>query len=129
MKHITYKRALEIDQIKRGFFLWWNGKYVTKGNPYPAPSVDKVITDLNRERKDWSIAIYISLKLTGTVSICYPNRAELHKVIKFRDGKQVAYTVYSPKSKLGFQTIIAQKKERGKEAVPVNDSEDVTREV
>lgn len=112
MKHITYKRALEVDQIKRGFFLWWNQKYVTKGNPHPAPTLKTVIADLLIERKDWSIAIYIALKLSGKVSILYPNRAELHKEIKFKDGKQVAYIVYSPKSRLGFQTIIAQKKER-----------------
>ncbi len=114
MKNITYKRALEIDQIKRGFFLWWNGKYVTPYNTHPTPSVESVINDSIKERKDYSIAIYIALKLSGVVSICYPTRPELHKVIKFRDGKQVAYTVYAPKSKLGFQTIIAQKKERGK---------------
>lgn len=123
MKHITYRRALEIDQIKPGFFLWWNGKYVTKSNPYPTPSIETVINDLNRERKDWSIAIHIQMKLSGTVSICYPNRAELHKVIKFRDGKQVAYTIYSPKSKIGFQTVIAQKKERGKEVIPEVETE------
>lgn len=117
MKHITYRRALEIDQIKRGFYLWWNGKYVTKGNSFPAPSVPTVIEALNKERKDWSIAIHIALKLSGMVSICYTDRSDVHKVIKFKDGKQVAYTIYSPKSKLGFQTIICQKKEREKEVL------------
>lgn len=112
MKKITYKRALEIDQIKRGFFLWWNQKYVTKGNEHPAPTLNTVMTDLINERKDWIIAIYTALKLSGKVSILYPNKPELHKEIKFKDGKQVAYIVYSPKTRLGFQNIIAQKKER-----------------
>jgi len=112
MKHITYKRALEIDQIKRGFFLWWNQKYVTKANESPAPTIGKVINDLNAEQKDWGVAIYISLKLTGKLTVMYPKRLELHKEIKFKEGKQVAYKVYSPKDKHGKQTVIAQKKER-----------------
>jgi len=121
MKHITYRRALEVDQLKRGFFLWWNQKYVTVANPSAAPTLTTVLNDLAAEQKDWGIAIYISMKLSGKLMVMYPKKPEIHKLIKFKDGKQVAYTVYAPKDRHGKQAVIAQKKER--EDVKTNEQE------
>ena len=115
-KKVSYLRALEIDQVKRGFFLWWNQRYVTKANTAPSPTVKTVIDDLNSERKDWGIAVFSALKLSGRINVLYPSKDILHKEIKFQAGKQVAYKVYGPKNRYGKQSVIAEKKERTEKA-------------
>lgn len=110
--NITYQKAVEIDKIKRGFFLWWNQTYVTIATDYPRPRLTTVLSDLQKQNKYWGVAIYIALALTGILKLYYPGGKDLHKEICFKQGKQVAYTVYAAKNKYGQKAVIAQKTEK-----------------
>lgn len=109
MRRVTYLRALEIDQLKRGFFLWWTLKYQNQNTPTPAPTVDTVINDSNKEALVYGETIYKAMKLTGKVNTFYSNNRGCHKEMYFKDGRIVSYKVYSPKDRKGNQIVISKR--------------------
>lgn len=108
MKRVTYLRALEIETKARGFLIWWHEKYQDKNNPNPSPTVKRVLNDIMLDHKNYGPAVYKNLKLTGLLRVLYPNDNIIWKEIRFKDGKETGYLIYSKKGRAGEQRIIGR---------------------